>query len=51
MSDKEFIDSIMEMFDVHEGNEHYSDEEFINIVKNLNKIISLSLSFNSFCFL
>ena len=35
MSDKEFIDSIMEMFDVHEGNEYYTDEEFIRDVRHL----------------
>lgn len=35
MSDKEFIDSIMEMFDVHEGNEYYTDEEFIRAVRHL----------------
>lgn len=35
MSEKEFIDSIMEMFDVHEGNEYYSDEEFIRDVRHL----------------
>lgn len=35
MSDKEFIDSIIEMFDVHEGNEYYTDEEFIRDVRHL----------------
>lgn len=28
MSDKEFIDSIIEMFEAREDNEFYTDEEF-----------------------
>lgn len=35
MSDKDFIDSIMEMFYVHEGNEYYTDEEFTRDVRHL----------------
>lgn len=35
MSDKEFIDSIMEMFDVHESNEYYTGEEFIRDIRHL----------------
>lgn len=35
MSDKEFIHFIIEMFDVLEGNEYYTDEEFISDVRRL----------------
>ena len=35
MSDKEFIDSIIEMFDVHESNEYYTGEEFIRDIRHL----------------
>ena len=35
MSDKEFVDSIIEMFDTHEDNEFYTDEEFCQDVRIL----------------
>lgn len=35
MSDKEFVDSIIEMFEVREVNEFYTDEEFCQDVRSL----------------
>ena len=33
MSDKEFINSIIEMFDTHEDNEFYTDDEFVKTLE------------------
>ena len=35
MSDKEFVDSILQMFDVHERIKYYTDKEFANDVRML----------------
>lgn len=35
MSDKEFIESIIELFDTHEDNEFYTDDEFCQDVRIL----------------
>lgn len=35
MSDNAFIDAIIEMFDVHECNECYTDDEFIRDIRQL----------------